>query len=129
MIIITPGLQEQHKALPVIFLHAGWQKADAVDTIRSAPMPIECISSMLCFGVLSLVCLQLLTPRSTRSTRDEAAATVFADPSKASLGAPVSGQGEQAASTVKRVFSTASTLLQIQRNGPSLHLLIVTVLQ
>ena len=72
-------------------------------------------------GVLSLGCPQLLTPRTTRSTRDEAAAVVFADTSKASLGEPVAGQGEQAASTVKRVFSTASTLLQIQRNGPSLH--------
>ena len=88
------------------------------------------VSAAYCaIGVLSFVCLQLLTPQSNRSTRDEAAATVFADPSKASLGAPVSVQGEQAASTVKRVFLTASTLLRIQRNGPSLHLLIVTVLQ
>ncbi|KAL3155070.1 hypothetical protein ABBQ38_011135 [Trebouxia sp. C0009 RCD-2024] len=60
---------------------------------------------------------KLLTPRVSRSTRDEAAAPLLADTSKASLGAPVSGQGEQAASTVKRAFSTASTLLQMQRNG------------
>ena len=70
---------------------------------------------------LSALCLQLLTPRTSRSTRDEAPAAVLADTSRASLGAPVSGQGEQAVSTVKRAFSTASTLLQIQRHGPAQH--------
>ena len=66
--------------------------------------------------------MQLLTPRTSRSTRDEAPAPVDADNSKASRGAPVSGQGEQAASTMKRAFSAASALLQLPRHGPSLHL-------
>lgn len=73
-----------------------------------------CLSQRL--GVFHL---QLLTPRTSRSTRDEG--TAIADVSKASLGAAVSGQGEQAVSTVKRAFSTASTLLQLQRHGPFLH--------
>ena len=65
--------------------------------------------------------LQLLTPGTSRSTRDEAPTAVLADTFRASLGAPVSGQGEQAVSTVKRAFSTASALLQIQRHGPAQH--------
>ena len=61
--------------------------------------------------------LQLLTPRTSRSTRDETAA---ADTDGTRLGAVVTGQGEQAASPMKRAFSTASALLQLPPRGPFL---------
>ena len=70
--------------------------------------------------------MQLLTPRTSRSTQDEAPAPADAD-SKARLGAPVSGPGEPAASTMKRAFSAASALLQLPRHGLSLHLCLQPV--
>ena len=60
---------------------------------------------------------QALTPRTSRSTKDETALQGTTDTSKAQLGATVSGQGETAASTVKRAFSTASNLLNLQRHA------------
>ena len=56
-------------------------------------------------GVQCCVCvLQALTPRTSRSTRDEPPLQGNTDNSKAQLGAAVSGQGETAASAVKRAF-------------------------
>ncbi len=76
------------------------------------------------------VIMQALTPRTSRSTKEELAAFTDPDNSKARLGATVSRPGENAASAMKRAFSTASVLSNLPRHasGPFPQLLDPTPL-